>query len=327
MAETTQIVKFNLFDFLFTPKVENERTDDSKSILKKCIDRINYEYTTTQKAIVVDRNEGRKDEESRNLFVRIGAYSHRDKKYKCRIFLIRDAKLPTLVDKSNFRLTPLSLLGNHVIAETTHFYIDMNGKDPIVCCEFNNLGPRISDIEYYFRQISSYQMLGISKACKAQIHMKMPIDDVLESMSDVLKFRIKSRPNRLKYLSSEVDDSFITNMNGLAGSVAPRVIRIDAFFRERGKSNKTKKKNNLAISFTKKVLNALKDDNKVADDIDDFYLEFEREDGSDSVFSLLNGKEEIIVEVQQGSQGIIDSKKLYQSVKVEFENYLNERNS
>uniref|UniRef100_UPI003217B20E hypothetical protein n=1 Tax=uncultured Draconibacterium sp. TaxID=1573823 RepID=UPI003217B20E len=326
MSEPSQIIKFNFFDFSFTPKVENEKSDNSKSILKKCIDRINKEFTTTQKAIVVDRNEGRKDEESRNLFVRIGAYSHRDKKYKCRIFLIRDAKLPTLVNKNNFRLTPLSLLGDHVIAETTHFYIDMKGQTPVVCCEFNNLGPRISDIEYYFRQISSYQMLGISKACKAQIHMKMPINQVLESMSDVLKFRIKSRPNRIKYLSKEVDDSFIANMNGLAGSVEPRVIRIDAFFRDRGNSNKTKKKNNLAISFTKKVLNALKDDNKVADDIDDFYLEFEKEDGSDGVFSLLNGKEEICVEAKSRGRGI-DSKKLYEAVKVEFEEYLNNGNN
>ena len=318
-------LRFHFFDFLFTPLKENESTDNSHKILKKCIDRINEEYIKKQTAIVIDRHEGRTDEEHRNIFMTPAGYNVKERRYKCKISLLRDNKIPILVNKTTFALTPLEKLGNTALAETTNFYIDMNKKHPIVCCEFNSLGPRISDIEYYFRQVAFYSMLGLAKSCKAAIHMKLPINEVLSSLSDVLRFKIKVRPKRLNYLFKEVQDSFITNMNALAGTVKPKYIRVDAFFREF--NQKDNPKNTQAILLSKRILNAIKNDNDVIDDFEEFTLFFEKDDGTDGIFQLIRGKQEITVKCPYKSPGNIDSKALATLVNENFSLYLDTYNN
>ncbi len=315
-------VKFNLFDFEFTPYEGKNKS--SKSILVDCIQKINDEKTINQKAIVIDRHENRVNELPRSLFISSAAFNIKEKKYKCRIALIREGKIPTLVNKDNYTITSFEKLGDHAIAEVTNFYIDVNGNLPVVCCEFNSNGPRINDIEYYFRKISSHKMLRISKSCKAKIHMKTPVDDVLTSLSDVLKFEIKAKPSRLNYLTREVKGAFIGNMNSLANTVEPKSIKVDAFFRDRGKTGG--KKNIKAISFAKKVLTAVQKDSKIAEDIEDFTLEFERKDGTEDIFQLLKGKVEIETECSFKSSGNLDTKELYEKVSHEFNNYLVEKN-
>ena len=106
MGDTTTI-KFHYFTLNFTPYKEDETKYSSSNILKDCINRINNERTKEQKAIVIDRHESRDEIESRNLFVSSAAYKLEDKIYKCRIALLRDNKIPTLVNKSDYNLTPL----------------------------------------------------------------------------------------------------------------------------------------------------------------------------------------------------------------------------
>lgn len=321
MQERTLEVRFHIFDFIFKPFKKEKQNQTSHTILKSCIDEINRVKLQDRQAIVIDRHESRTATESRRLFVSSAAYSHHDKKYKCRIALIRDNRLPTLVNKEDFTLTPLNDLGIGAIAETTNFYIDVSGTCPVVCCEFNNNGPRIADIEYYFRQIARKYLI-IATACKARIHMKMPVNEVLESITDVLKFEIKVKPQRLAYLNSEVNDAFIANMTGLASTVEPQSIKVNAFFRERNKSTTGQTKNYAALGFVKRALKAIKADNKIIDDFDDFTLEFEKNDGSEGVFSLIRGKQEIEVKCPTKSKGNLNTKKLYDIVKDEFNEYL-----
>lgn len=323
MSRTSTNITFNLFDFLFTPYKGEESTTSSCSILKECLTRINEEKQKEGKAIVINRHEGRTDSEPRNMFVVSAAYLLKEKKYKCRIALIRDNKIPIILDKTNFSLTPFDQLGDQALVETTNFYIDIEGSVPIVCCEFNNHGPRVSDIEFYFRHIS-HNMLRISKGCKASIHMKMPLNEVLESITDVLQFKIKARPNRLSYLYQEVGDPFILNMQGLANTINPKALRVNAFFRERG-TGSTGQKNTQALGFIKRALNAFKKDNEVIEDFDDFYLEFEKEDGTEDIFNLTKGKEEIVIDCSYKTPGNIDTKELFDKAHKEFNDYIQSR--
>jgi hypothetical protein len=162
MATGNIDVKFHYFDFLFTPYKEDGDSLNSEKILKACLQKINDEKRNEGKAILINRHEGKTYAESRNMFVSSASIVLKDKKYKCQIALLRDNRMPQLVDKSNYTLRPISELGS--IAETTHFYIDFSGSVPVVCCEYNYHGPRISDIEFYFRQISN-DLLKISKKC------------------------------------------------------------------------------------------------------------------------------------------------------------------
>lgn len=320
MQEKTLEVRFHIFDFIFKPFKNDKKNQTSYSILKSCIEEINRVKLEDKQVIIIDRHEGRKGSETRNLFISSAAYSHHDKKYKCRIHLIRDNKLPTVVNKEDYTLTPIENLGANAIAETTSFYIDTSGTFPVVCCEFNNNGPRIADIEFYFRQIAR-KYLKIATACKAKVHMAMPINEVLDSITDVLKFKIKVKPQRLAYLNAEVKDSFVANMTALANTVEPQSIEVDAFFRERGKKQ-SNSKNLLALGFVKRALKAIKADNNIIDDFDDFTLEFEKDDGTEGDFSLIKGKEEITIECPTKSKGNLDTKKLYELAKDKFNEYL-----
>lgn len=316
-------IKFHLFDFKFIPYEGNNKT--SKSILIDCIQKINDVKTKQQSAIVIDRHENRDKLLPRNLFVSSAAFLPREKKYKCRIALIREGKIPKIVNKENYNITDLKSIDNkQAIAEITNFYIDVNNEIPVVCCEFNSNGPRISDIEFLFRHISSHKMLKISKSCKASLHMDTSVDEVLDSLSDVLKFEIKAKPNRLNYLTSEVEDSFIGNMNALADTIDPKSIRIDAFFREKGKQSG--KKNNKAVAFVTRVLQAVKNDNKISEGIDDFTLEYETRDGNEAVFSLIKGKVEFVIDCTLNNTGNIDTKYMYKKVSIKFNSYLSEKN-
>jgi hypothetical protein len=323
MSDNLAEVKFHFFGFLFTPHAENsDRT--STNILKDCIQRINDERIENSQAIVIDLHEGRKDQKPRIIFISSAAYVAADKKYKCRIALIRNDKIPQIVDRSNYTLTPFDQLGKSVIAETANFYIDVSGDIPIVCCEFNNIGPRVLDIEAYFRFLSSHRMLHISKACKASIHMKIAVNDVLDAITDVFRFEIKANPKRLAHISQSVDGSFVHQMQTLANSVNPKSIRVESFFRQRG-PNTTGKKNVKAVAMMKKFLKAFSADLAIAEDFDEFELEFEREDGSEDTFNLIKGKQEIIAECQYSSSGNYDTKELYNNAKVEFDEYLAQR--
>lgn len=316
-------VRFNIFDFRFTPYNRNSKNKDSLTILKEAIQHINDEKTQKQKAIVIDRHDNRQDSESRKLFVSSAAYILKDKIFKCRIALIRDHKIPTLVNRATYTLTPFDELGNKAIAETTNFYIDVSGKTPVVCCEFNSNGPRILDIEYYFRYITSFNMLKISKACKASLHMDSSVSNVLESITDVLKFRIKTKPNRLSYLYQEVEDPFITNMNALANTVSPNSLKVEASFREIGNSS-NQSKNLPALSFIKRVLSAIKKDSNVTEEFDDFYLEYEGEGGIEDTFHLLRGKKELVIDCPYKSPGNYNTKELYEKAKIQFSQYIQE---
>ena len=322
MPDSKAKIKFHFFDLRFTPHVKNANTENSKRILKQCIELINDERINKRTAIVIDRYEGRQDEEPRNLFISSAPYILNENRYKCKMALIRDNKLPTLVNRANYSLTPLDQLGDKAIAETTNFLIDMNGRMPIICCEFNNYGPRISDIEYYFRYLSSHNMLHISKACKVAVHMKMPINEVLKSITDVLRFKIKVKSNRLNFLSEKIGDAFYTNMNGLANSVSPKIIKIDAFFRDRADTISKPTKSPLAVAHIKRFLQVLKNDNDIADDIEDFYLVFEKDDGAEGIFNLMKGKQEIIIECPYKTTGNIDTKVLFEKMGYKFTEYL-----
>ena len=312
-------VKFNFFDFWFKPYKDKTKPQSSKQIVKSCIDEINRIKLEEQSVILIDKHEGRTKDESRGLFITSAAYNHTERKYKCRIALIRDNKNPIFVNKEDFSIKPLESLKNHVMAETTNFYIDMSGDMPVVCCEFSNVGPRILDIEYYFRQIA-FKQLAIATACRAKVHMKMPVKDVLDSITNVLKFEIKARPNRLAYLNNEVKDAFVANMTALANTVDPSAIKVEANFRKRGKVQQTQ--NNKALSFVKRALKAINANNEIVEDFDDFTLEFERGDGSEGEFNLIHGKQEIEIECPYKTPGNYDTKVMYELVKEKFDSYL-----
>lgn len=316
----TKII-FNVFDLVLTPYKDDEDSITSNSILKDCIDYINNERIKNRKVVVFDRNNGKNETDKRELFVTSISYSPKDKLWKGRIALLRDNRTPLVYNRDNFSITPLSSLGDTYLLETTHFLIDDSGHHPRFFYEYNYHGPRILDLEYYIRQITN-KILKSSKSCKAKTHMNSSIKDVLESMSEVLNFKIKANSNKLAYLNNEIGESFLGNMQALANTVNPVSLRVEATFKSRGVKVDSKFQNLQAVKFVKKLLGKAESNNEILEDIEEFQLEYEKEDGSNDSLNLLKGKVEFEIECELETKGNVKTRSLFDNSMEPFREYI-----
>ncbi|MGJ8550694.1 hypothetical protein [Winogradskyella wichelsiae] len=322
MAESLG-VKFHIFDLEFQAYKEQSGKLGSFTIFKSCIRKINDEKTENRRFIIIDRHESRDKAESRKLFISSAAYSHKDKMFKCKINLLRD-KAPSFLDKEKLTISSTINLRNKELVETTNFYVDVDKNNfPTIICEYNNLGPKISDIEFYFRTISSRRHLFISKACKAKIHMEKSVEHVLESMQDIFRFKFKAKPENLPSLYRNIDDAFISNMQSLGNTVDPKSIRVDLSFKDQSGKNLTSSTNHKMMSTSKKILNAVLNNTKVIEEIDDFFIEYEDSDGNSNDFSLIRGKVflECDCPLKDGKKGLLDTKFLFEDINSKYLDY------
>ena len=319
--ERTSKIIFNVFDLNLTPYSDDDQSINSCNILKNCIQYINDERIKNNKVVVFDRNNGKSQSDKRELFVTSIAYSPKDRLYKGRIALLRDNRTPLVYNRDNFSITPLSELGDTSLLETTHFMIDLSGVLPRFFYEYNYHGPRILDFEYYIRQITK-KILRSSRSCKVSIHMNNKIQDVIDNLSEVINFKIKANPNKLAYLNKEIGESFIGNMQALANSVNPQAIRVEAIFKTRKVEVDSKSGNKQAVTFVRKLLGKAKSNSEILDDIDEFQLEYEKEDGSNDSLNLLKGKIEFEIICKLGKKGNVNTRSLFENCIKPFKEYI-----
>jgi len=320
-------VKFHIFDLVFQPYKQQVGKMGSFGILKSCFKKINDDRINEQRFIIIDRHETRDKAESRKLFVSQASYSHPDRMFKCKIGLLRD-KMPAFLDREKMTISSNIDLKNKELVESTNFYVDMTKlTNPTVLCEYNSLGPKISDIEYYFRTISSRKFLHISKACQAQVQMEKSVEHVIDSMENIFKFRFKAKPENLPSLFNNTKDAFISNMQILAKTADPKSIRVDLSFRETGGKKLVSEKNYKMMSTSKKILKAVLNDTTVMEDIEDFYLEYEDSDGIENDFNLVRGKVflETACPYKKGKKGQLDNKILFTRIKQKYDIYKEEK--
>lgn len=315
-------IKLHLFDLEFQPFKERSGQIGSFNILKSCIKYIDDERMNNKRFVIIDRHEKRDKTESRKIFISVAAFSYPDRMYKCKIHLIRD-KTPSFMDRDKMSFSSIDILKNKDVVETTNFFIDTDRpNDPTIICEYNNLGPKISDIEYYFRYLS-YKKLKISKACKAIVYMEKSVEQVMNSLKKIFRFRFRARPENLPSLYRNINDAFITQMQALGRTVDPKWLKIDLSFRDQGGKNVVPETNYKMMSTAKKILNAVIDDTKVLEDIDDFYLEYEDDNGDAKDYSLISGKITLDVEcpLKENKKGQLDTKILFDLAKEKYQEY------
>ncbi len=316
-------VKFHVFDLAFQPYLDDSQKIGSFSILKSCIKLVNDQRVENHRFVIIDRHEKRDKADSRKLFISTAAYSREDQMFKCKMHLIRD-KIPSFLDKDNLTFSSVDILKNKELVETTSFYIDMGRKVyPTIICEFNSVGPKISDIEYYFRILSSRKHLHISKACQAKVHMEQSVEKVIEAMQNVFRFKFKAKPENLPSLFQSTKDTFFSDMQLLGKNVDPKSIRVDLSFREQGGKKLVPEKNYKMLSTSKKILNAVLNDTKVIDDIEDFYLEYEDDKGIDRNYSLAKGKVTFNIKCpfKEEKKGQLDTRAMFSEVKEKYLTY------
>ncbi len=316
MEENKTEVRYQLFTLKFTPLKGIQLI--SKDITFNIITYISNKLLNENQGHLIDKHELRQGNR-RELFINRVVIMHAEKRIRCSMALLRAGKIPLIKPEEEYKLIPISDAIKGSIAEETHFFIDYSKGSVVICCEYNHHGPRITDIEYYFRNVA-HKVLRQSKATEINAFLNAPILETLKKLKNVLNIDIKIVPEDLSRLSTDVSNKYFTGMRTLGNVLKPKFLRIEAYFQSPGGSIQSKELNTSANNMIKDLLNRIKGNSLDIDAFKSFMFKFEDEDGKEDVFNLLSGKREIILLVDLKT--ITKARHWYDLVKPELDQFV-----
>lgn len=313
MDENLTEVRYQFYSLKFTPLNGVNKT--SKDIVFDIVTFISNKLFQERQGYLIDKHHAQRNKR-REIFMDRAVILARERRLRCSMALLRN-KNPLIKPHEEFKLVPISDMGS--VAEQTNFFIDYSRDPVIICCEYHHEGPRISDIEYYFRNIA-HRELRLSKATKIEAFFDRPIEEVLAKMKNVLSFTMKVDPRDLNRLTNDVHNQYFTGMRSLSNMMEPRFLRIEALFQSPGSKFKSKAINTKANNVVKDLLTKIKGSKIDIDTFKDFRFEYEDKDGIEEVFNLLSGKKEIVLNVDLSQR--ISSTKWYELIKNDFDDFM-----
>lgn len=310
-------VRLLLSSLQFEPYSELKEVHTTKSILKEV-----FSYLRTQrnegKGHLIDRHENRDKAEPRELFM----ISHRDipseGRIRCSMALLRKGKQPKLKPTDKFKLLPLSSMDGD-IAEDTHFFIDYNSSKCVICAEYNDKGPRLSYLEFYFRNVAGPSNLKIAKSTSMPAFFNNTIEETLHEMRNVLHMDVKFKPSSLARMDSDVRKNYYSNMESIGKMFKPKFFRIETYFQVPG-SNSPIEINNEANNWFRDMLGIFKKRKRNHKLFENFEVKYENNEGAEKVFNLLNSRKSIIIEVDTKTE--IKNKEMYKIVSPDLSKFV-----
>ncbi|HEY1060088.1 MAG TPA: hypothetical protein VGE44_00285 [Daejeonella sp.] len=309
-------VKFYLHNIKLTPY--SSSTTNSNDILFDLMTFLNKEHAEG-KAYFIDKNKNQPEVERREMFMRNPVRIAKAKRFKCSIALVRDKHL-MLKPNDTFELVPFSKTTGSIV-DVTHFFIDFSVTPAVMCVEFNNTGPRLSDIEYYLRNLAFG--LKKAKACQTTTHLNVPIDSTLAHLYNVLKFEIKLKPQNITQMDDDVK-GYITEFANLGNRLKPKFVRIEAMFQTPGSKIKSQYLNKEANTMIRAFLNKFKTKPFHIDQFEEFEIKFVNQDGEDEIFNLIKGKREIVIKIERDKH--YTQTQYYEFVEAEFDSFIQNLN-
>lgn len=308
-------IRFQFYSLRFTPYKESQIS--SNNILKEVF---NYLMKTRddKKGHLIDRHGDRENVESRELFMSSSVYMHKENRIRCTLALLRGGQKPMLKPKDKFILVPLNVT-EHSIAEQTHFFIDYNKNYAVVCFPYNHNGPRISDLEYYLRNIA-HDKLKLSKATEATLFMDASIDKVLADFKNSLNIDIKVQPRKLSNLDPDMTGQYFSGISLLGQRIKPHFIKLEAMFQTPGNTVKSKELNKEANKMVVDLLQRFKSKPINIDAFENFVVKYEDKEGNEEIFNLLKGKKEILKEVDLAK--ITSARKWYELIEADLNEFM-----
>jgi len=312
-----ELVRFNFMEMQFVPLKEHSSLSSTQIILK-IVDAIRYQRS--QKNIIIfDRFKNRKNEPSRQLYIDHNSFEPTERRLKFSMALIRSGKQPLLKPSGSIDLVPFDKnIGE--FTEVTHFFIDMKRPKAVVCVEFNDNGPRMTDVEYYFRAMST-EYLHLSKSLNAGMMMETNIDETINGLAGVFDFDMKIESKKYSEMDNDAK-GFLTEWGTLLTKLQPEFIRIEAFFQRKGKKANKPSNNPGMLTGLKHILKKLGKPNN-SDAFDKFVINYQDADGNVKKFDLFNTKSEISVMINLNQT--IKTSAVYELIKSDFDRFLKER--
>ncbi len=316
MEEIKHEITYQFFKLQFTPLKDVNL--NSKDIILNVITYLSRKLVDEKQGHLIDRHESRKGNR-RELFMNSAVIIPKVKRIRCSMALLRNGRVPLIKPHEEYTLIPISEKIEGDIAEVTHFFIDYSKTGVIICCEYNHHGPRISDIEFYFRQIA-HQVLRQCKATEITAYLNAPIDETLSKLKNVLNIDIKVVPEDLNKLETEISNKYFTGMRTLGVTLKPKFLRLEAYFQSPGGSLKSQGLNTNANNMVKDLLNRIRGNRLNIDAFKAFEFKFEDNEGKEEFFNLLSGKKEFVIEINPNVTKT--TKQFYELIEAEMNTFV-----
>jgi hypothetical protein len=309
-------VRFQYFSLKFTPLKANDNYTSS-DIMKNVITYISQKLLKDNQGHLIDRHEGR-ESSRREMYMNRAIFIHGERRIRCSMALLRSGRKPLLKPRDKFKLVAINELGIDSIVEETHFFIDFSKSSPFICCEYQHFGPRITDIEFYFRNVAHY-VLKQSKATETNFFIDAPIDETLLKLKNVLNFEVKIEPGKLEQLDTGLKNKYYTGLNTISSILKPKFVKIDASFHTYDKGVVSGELDKPINKMIRDTLIAFRGRSFNMDAFENFVVKYEDKEGNEEIFNLFRGKKEIVLNLDIST---IKNKDLYPIIKPEFDEFI-----
>ena len=308
-------VRFHFYKLKFTP-YNNVKNETTHTILHDVVTFLSQEQQAGR-GILIDKHEDRGKESARPLFVTNAVFMLREKRIRLSMALLRTGKIPMLKPADKFLLVPLDTSQGE-IAEQTHFFIDYSTSSIVICIEFNNNGPRISDVEYYFRVVAR-DKLKLAKATEMELYMDTSIDKTLAELKNVLNIDVKVQPQKLAQLDTDLVGQYFTGISNLGQHVKPKFVKLEVMFQTPGKQYVSSEINKEGNTMFTKFLKAFKTKPTNIGVFEQFVVKYEDKEGKEEVFNLLKGKREVVKNI---NGKITSTRQWYELIESDFDDFI-----
>lgn len=312
-------ITFNFYSVIFKPRKQHSGLN-SVEILKKVLHYVTP-INLDNKVHLVDRHKNRENSTPRHLFIDSVAFDYVERRYKCRIGVIREGKTPMLKPYDTYQLVSLDEMRQKYgeLVEVTHFYIDISKNKVYLCCEYNNYGPRYSDIEFYFRNVA-HTMLEIARETKFEVHLDVSLDKLLKDLKDVFSFEIKIEPSGIDQIEQNLANRYFSGLRSFGNLVKTRALNIKAFFdvEEKGQLIKV---DNEGTTLVKRLLRSIKNENTDMSSFKNLILEYTTQQSND-VQSINLIKNQKGFEISLEKSALNSNKKWYELVKPKMDDFI-----
>jgi hypothetical protein len=316
MNETVRF-EFNYASIVLIPYAGNKSS--SNNLLKQLINKLN-DTDFPNDSRILDRHKNHKNSAARNLVMISNHFTEKGTRCIGRIALIKN-KNP-IVWKGKDVIEEIKKEANQKFIDITNYIIHFSSikDEAIIMHEFNSEGPRLSDIEYFLRQIAT--KFQIAKSVYLTLHLDTQFDDLAKNMTNIFGVTVKVKSS---YSNQHL---WLTSLKQLNDDSGFRDVRLEFYYKREKEPNGKYKKNVKGLDMSRNLLGWLKKDSRNIDYVEDLKMTYQASDDEKILdFDLLKNKTTSIIDIPLTEGKIYKSDDYKTLVIKEFNYYLNTGNT
>lgn len=286
--------------------------DHSSKLLKELISLLKEEE---YKGKVIDRFEKRNNTLKRELVIVSNKFGNDGRRCFGKIALIKNRN-PFLWQKATNLIEEIQKEENKKFIEISNYVIHFdNAGDPIIMFEFNHEGPRLSDFEYYLRQIA--RTARIAKQVNCVLHIKTDFEKLDKEITNVFGVTVKVDSGSTNYVTN-----WFKSLKEIREDSGYKDVRLEFFYKRVKNQQNEYEKNIRGLDFARNIISWLKRDRNNIEHLDDLKMSYQI-NGTDEIIDMdfIKNKQVSIIKIST-PDGTYSSQEYKELVGGEFNRYL-----